>query len=85
MPSKGRIASERMMIPIPPNHCVILRQRKNAVRKGLNITGITEAPVVVNPEMVSKKASVNEAADPVTRYGRVPKIEKRIQPAVAII
>jgi hypothetical protein len=43
-----------------------------------------EAPVVVNPEMVSKKASVKLGMDRVSRKGSVPKREKRIQAPVTM-
>jgi len=39
-------------------------------------------PVVVNPEEVSKKASINEGIVPLIIYGRVPIAEKMIQDSV---
>jgi hypothetical protein len=38
-----------------------------------------EDPVVVNPETVSKTASVTDGMAPVSRYGRAPKREKTNQ------
>ena len=35
-------------------------------------------PVVVNPEMVSKKASVTLVMEPLSRKGNIPKSENRI-------
>jgi hypothetical protein len=42
------------------------------------------APVVVNPDMVSKKASVRLGMAPEMRKGRHPNKEKNIQPRVTI-
>ena len=42
------------------------------------------APVVVNPDMVSKNASVRVGILPERRKGRHPKNEKNIQPRVTI-
>ena len=43
--------------PNPPIHCVILRQNKSPCGNDSILSKIL-APVVVNPDMVSKKASV---------------------------
>ena len=51
------------MMPMPPNHWVKLRQNRMP-RECTSIAVITEAPVVVKPLMVSKKASVTEAVVP---------------------
>ena len=63
IPSKGRIASERTIIPIPPIHCVNDRQKSNPCGND-SISVRIDAPVVVNPDMVSKKASVKEDIEP---------------------
>ena len=54
------------MIPIPPSHCVSDRHIK---MPWLSVpgSGAMEAPVVVKPAAVSKKASVNEVISPVRR------------------
>ncbi|OPY08667.1 MAG: hypothetical protein A4E67_00933 [Syntrophaceae bacterium PtaB.Bin038] len=55
-PSSGRMARERMMIPMPPSHWVRARQKRMPLEVPSRFDR-TEAPVVVNPDMVSKKAS----------------------------
>ena len=57
MPNMGRIATVKNTIPNPPSHCVRLRQRSRACG-WLSILSRIDAPVVVNPDMDSKKASV---------------------------
>lgn len=42
------------------------------------------APVVVNPEILSKKASVKEGIDPVRMKGIAPKKEMLIHPKATI-
>jgi hypothetical protein len=49
-------------MPIPPIKCVKLRQNKILFDKD-SISIKIDAPVVVKPEIVSKKASVNEKGD----------------------
>ena len=44
-----------------------------------------DAPVVVNPEIVSKNASVKSGIAPLIRKGSVPKIEIIIHEKVTII
>ena len=65
-PRSGRIATDRMMIPIPPSHCVKARQM---TMPWLRVPGscVIEEPVVVNPAAVSKKALVKELISPVSR------------------
>ena len=41
-------------------------------------SGITEAPVVVKPDMVSKKASVSVRGEADSRKGIMPNMEKKI-------
>ena len=63
------------MIPIPPIHCIIERQKR--IPRGSSSTSIiTDAPVVVNPDIVSKKPSVNPLTVPESRNGIIPKREK---------
>ena len=57
IPKRGRIATESTIIPIPPTQWVILLQNKSPSGTA-SISFKMEAPVVVNPEMVSKNASV---------------------------
>ena len=59
-PSKGRMATASTMIPIPPSQFRVWRHR---LIDGANVSRptITVAPVVVRPDMVSKKASVNDS------------------------
>ena len=56
MPSIGRIATARTIIPMPPSHCSCWRyQRIDFGRYSRPV--ITVAPVVVQPDRDSKKAS----------------------------
>jgi hypothetical protein len=41
-----------------------------------------EAPVVVNPEVDSKIASINEGIEPLIKYGIAPNKENKIQESV---
>ena len=73
MPMNGRIATENMMIPMPPIHWINARQ-KRIPRGMLSIpwgrwgwrvaSPRMVAPVVVSPDMASKKASVKEVMAP---------------------
>ena len=55
----GRMAMVKNTIPKPPIHCESERQNRIACGSRASSTLLrTDAPVVVNPEMVSKKASV---------------------------
>ena len=56
-PKIGNTAIVKKTIPNPPIHCVILRQNKSPCGNDSILSKIL-APVVVNPDMVSKKASV---------------------------
>ena len=63
IPRAGKIAIESSMIPIPPNHWV--RFRQNRIPRGIeSILVRIVAPVVVNPLMLSKKASINSGQAP---------------------
>ncbi len=59
------------MIPKPPNHWVILRHRSSEAGR-LPTSGKMVAPVEVNPDSDSKKASVNDPTLRVKRNGNVP-------------
>ena len=83
IPSMGRIAIENRMIPMPPSHWIMLRQ--NSIDSGSpSICFRTVEPVVVNPETVSKKASVRPVKVPPNRNGNDPKRDAMIQPSDTI-
>ena len=52
MPSMGSTASDSMMMPMPPSHCVRLRQKRMPCG-ALSMSVSTDEPVVVKPDMVS--------------------------------
>ena len=57
MPSRGSTATVSTTIPIPPSHWV--SERQNSTDRGRASMSVRiVAPVVVNPDIVSKKASV---------------------------
>ena len=81
MPVMGRMARERTMMPMPPSQW--LRLRQNSRPRGRSSTRTRmEAPVVVNPDMLSKKASVKEGIWPEMKNGRAPRAEMISQPSV---
>ena len=53
----GRMAIVKKTIPNPPIHCVRLRQKSIPCERD-SISSSIVAPVVVNPDIVSKKALV---------------------------
>ena len=53
----GMMAMVKNTMPRPPIHCVRLRQKSRA-RGMLSTSSMRVAPVVVKPDIVSKKASV---------------------------
>jgi hypothetical protein len=55
--SIGRTEIAITMMPMPPSHCRIARQRRSVGGMESRPTSTVE-PVVVRPDMVSKKASV---------------------------
>ena len=57
IPSMGRIAIEMTTIPNPPSQWVIARQKRMPWDNSSILSRI-DAPVVVKPDMVSKKALV---------------------------
>jgi hypothetical protein len=71
------------MTPIPPNHCVISLQRSRLFGRASMFVRI-EAPVVVNPDMVSKKASVKLGINPETMKGMEPNKDKITQLKVTV-
>ena len=65
-------------IPSPPTHCDRVRQKRSAW--GSRSTSFTMvAPVVVNPDMASKYASVKLVMYPLMRNGSAPMSEKTTQ------
>ena len=52
-------AKYKTIIPMPPNHCVKLLQKRSPLPRASMFTRI-EAPVVVKPDMDSKAASTKE-------------------------
>jgi len=78
IPSNGKTATDSTIIPIPPIQCVMLLQNKIPFGTA-SISIRIVAPVVVNPDMVSKNASVKSGITPLKIKGRVPKREITIQ------
>ncbi len=62
-PNSGRMATPSTMKPMPPSHCVSARQNSTLLAFD-SISVITDAPVVVKPDIDSKYAS--------TGFGRLP-------------
>ena len=69
--SLGSTATNSVMTPIPPNHCVIARQN-NIARPSRSKSVKMVAPVVVNPDIDSKKASMGRR--PAHTYGIAPRL-----------
>ena len=59
-------------IPIPPNHCIIARHKRILLGL-LSKLGMIVAPVVVIPDMLSKKASLKEKSSFDSKKGKLPK------------
>ena len=82
------MASVSTTTPIPPSQCVRLRQNRNAFgiasMAGVSAPPRIVAPVVVNPLIVSKNASVYESSTPPSTNGSAPTSE-RSSHAVATI
>ena len=55
-PTVGSTATTNTMTPIPPIHCVIDRQKSRPFDVA-SMSAVTVAPVVVNPDIASNKAS----------------------------
>ena len=65
-PNRGSSASDMTIIPMPPVHCVSALQN-NMLWHCASTSVMTLAPTVVNPDMVSKRASVTFYKVPVSR------------------
>jgi len=69
------------IIPIPPIQWVRLRQKR--IEKGsISTSGKMDEPVVDNPDVDSKNASMNDGIVPLIRYGKAPSKEKIIHESV---
>ena len=79
--SEGMMAMVKNTIPSPPIHCVSERQNRMAWGSRSTSSSMV-APVVVKPDMVSKKASVTLVMLPWKRKGNMPKKEKMTHEAV---
>ena len=75
---KGRTDSAMTMIPIPPSHCRSARHRRMPGGASLRFVRIVE-PVVVMPDMDSKKASVKVKLSSHIQKGSAPIVAKLIQ------
>ena len=83
IPRRGSIAIAKTIIPIPPNQCVILLQK--IILSGRDsISFITVDPVVVYPDIVSKKILENDVIEPVDIYGTIPERTIINQPSMTI-
>ena len=66
MPNKGKIASDKTIIPIPPIQWVKARHQSRALGNcSMSVNMV--APVVVKPDMDSKKESVIEGMAPLNK------------------
>jgi hypothetical protein len=71
IPVSGIMARVSPIIPIPPSQCV--SDRHTITERGSSsMLAKIVAPVVENPDMLSKKASVYDGAAPLRKYGRAP-------------
>ena len=64
-------------MPMPPSQCVVARHI-NMPRGTGSISRMTDAPVVVKPDIASKYASVKDGIVPSKIYGRQPMNEETI-------
>ena len=71
----------RTTIPMPPSQCVVARHISMPRGTG-SISRMTDAPVVVKPDIASKYASVKEGIVPSNMYGRQPTNEAAIHASV---
>ena len=69
------------IIPIPPNHCIIALHSK-ILFGALSKFEITVDPVVVIPDMLSKKASLTERFKVESINGILPKSATKTQDKV---
>ena len=77
VPIVGRIATVKNTIPIPPIQCVMLLQKRMEWGSVSMLVKML-APVVVNPDMVSKNACATFAVLPPIKKGSIPMMEKII-------
>ena len=78
-PRRGRMATKRAMIPMPPSQWEKLRQKSIPRGKASTSANIV-APVVVKPDMDSKNASTGAEVAPVSRKGIAPSRAADSQP-----
>ena len=71
------------MMPMPPIQCVILRQKRTPWGTA-STSRRMDAPVVVKPDMVSKKALVKSGIAPESMKGSVPNRENSSQAKVTM-
>ena len=83
IPKMGKMARLRTIIPIPPSHCVMLRQKSIPFGND-SMSFRMDDPVVVKPDMVSKKAFVKSGIEWLRIKGKLPKNEKRTQTRLTI-
>ena len=80
-PSIGRIATTRTMMPMPPYQLSAWRQRfSDGAIESSPVS--TVAPVVLSPDIVSKKASVKLRAGSAIRSGTVAMADMKTQLSV---
>ena len=79
--SDGRMAMVKNTIPNPPIHWVSDRQKSMACGN-TSTSSMIDAPVVVKPDVDSKKASVTFVMLPCIRNGNIPKNENTTHAAV---
>ena len=78
IPRKGSRAAVRMSTPIPPSQWV--KDRQNSSPMGSPSMAVRMvAPVVVKPEMVSKKQSINGPNRPENQKGSAPNTPNSTQ------
>ena len=77
LPIVGKMATVKNTIPIPPIQCVMLRQKRMEWGSASMFVKIL-APVVVNPDIVSKNAWATLDVLPPIRKGSIPMMEKMI-------
>ena len=74
----GTMASRNTRTPMPPTQWLKLRQYIMPFGR-LSTSGKMDAPVVVKPETISNKASINLGMAPESTKGRLPARERTIQ------
>ena len=73
--SIGTTARVNRMIPIPPIHCISARHIWMEWLR-LSMSSITDTPVVENPDIDSKNASLTDSCALLIMKGSMPKSEK---------